>query len=775
MKTRDGRRKLAAVMFTDVVGYSAMIRADEIGTLRRLTGHFRALRRLVRAYAGKEIKTIGDGMLISFDSALAAVNCALAIQQDQAARNGDSDPSERFQIRVGIHLGDVEMRGSDLFGDGVNLAARVQSLAPSGGMAVTTAVRAQIHGRMRELLRPIGVQNMKNIAEPIEVFIVDVEAISAAQMIEPVPSRLRKFRNLALLLAGVSALVMLLFLLHRYWSMPTPRPSQSPVLAVLPFENLSDDLGNGYFATGMQEEVLSRLAPLPGLRVISHMSTALVGADRSPSGLSEWVRRLGISHLLEGSVQRSGSAVRIRLRLSETRNGAQIWAEQFDRRVDDVLAVQSEVAAAVVGVLRLNLSATEAQSLGRRPTAVAQAYDDYLRGLALVNRPSPTAEDRTRAAQHFASAVQQDPSFAAAWAWRSRTLSLRYIYGEDSGAEARNAARVAAERARMLQPELFQAKLAEAYYQYWVEQEYPKAYTSFERLRTRYPNDAEPPYALALISRRLGRWQDSLRYFDASLSLDPLNSAALTEWGLTLMGMRRFEAALAMFDRALNLTPHDAQLLGRKASAYLALGRLAEAEACLQGLPLTAWDYVGAAQFTLWQYQRRSAAIIEAQQRFIADLDATADFDRGLYLAFLGWTQHGAGQAAQAQDSFRAARTALTAVVQREPDNYTAWSSLATAEAGLGSLSATEQAGAESLRLLKNAGDAYWTPVMEEFLARAEAGLGRADLAVPRLQRLLQQPYGEWPLTLTDLRLSPDWDLIRRDPQFQALLRSSAD
>lgn len=772
MKTRDGRRKLAAVMFTDMVGYSAMIRADEVGTLRRLAGHYRDVRRCVRIYAGKEIKTIGDGMLISFDSALAALNCALAIQQDQAARNDGGDPNDRFRIRIGIHLGDVEVRGSDLFGDGVNLAARVQGLAPSGGVAVTAAVRAQVHGRLRELLRPIGVQTLKNIAEPIEVFLIDAEAIGAAELIWTSPSRPAKLRKLAVLLGGATLLIVSLLLARHYWQYP--RPARSPVLAVLPFENLSDDSSNGYFATGMQEEVLSRLAALPSLRVVSRLST-LAEAGSSPPQLSEWVRRLDISHLLEGSVQRNGATVRIRLRLSEAQSGAQTWAAQFDRRADDVFAVQSEVAAAVVGALRLNLSTAEAQSLARRPTAVAQAYDDYLRGLALVNRPSPTAADRLQAAQHFASAVQQDPSFAAAWAWRSRTLSLRYIYGEDSSTEAGNAARFAAEKARMLQPDLLQAALAEAYYQYWVEQKYPEAYASFQQLRSRYPNDAEPAYALALIARRLGRWQDSLRYFEASLALDPLNAAALAEWGLTLMGMRQFEAALLMFDRALDLTPGDAQLLGRKASAYLALGRLAEAEACLRGLPLTAWDYVGAAQFTLWQYQRRSAAIIEAQQRFIADLDATADFDRGLYLAFLGWTQHGAGQAAQAQDSFRAARTALTAVVQREPDNYAAWSSLATAEAGLGSLSATEQAGAESLRLLKNAGDAYWTPVMEEFLARAEAGLGRADLAVPRLQRLLQQPYGEWPLTLTDLRLSPDWDLIRRDPQFQSLLRGSAD
>lgn len=766
MKTRNGRRKLAAVMFTDMVAYSAMIRADEAATLRRLAEHYRAVRRCLRTYGGREIKTIGDGMLISFDSALAGVNCALAIQRDQAGRNARNPPSEHFQIRIGIHLGDVEMRGSDLFGDGVNLAARVQGLAPSGGIAVTMAVRAQLHGWQRDLLRSIGAQPMKNIPDLIEVFLIDSERVGQAELAKadaPTPNRSRKI-SVALIALG---LIFVLSLLLAYvWQRPLA--VQSPAVAVLRFENLSDDPSNGYFATGMQDEVLNRLTGIPSLRVLARLSAdAEFGENAKDAKL---VGRLGISHFLEGSVQKSGVLVRIRLRLSEAGSGTQIWAEQFDRRLDDVFAVQSEVAAAVAGALRLNLSTADVESLAQPPTAVARAYDDYLRGLALINRPSPTAADRLQAAQHFASAVQHDPDFAAAWAWRSRTLSLRYIYGEDGSVQAKDAARDAAAKARHLQPDLLQAKLAEAYYQYWVEQEYAQAYASFEHLRKRYPNDAEPAYALALIARRLGRWQEALAHFEVSLSLDPLNAGALAEWGLTLMGLRQFEGALHMFDRALALTPKDAQLLGRKASAYLALGRLPEAESTLRGLPLEAWDYVGAAQFTLWQYQRRSEAIVEVQQRLLAELDASADFDRGLYLAFLGWAQRGAGRAQAAQLSFRAARSALSRVVQREPDNYAAWSSLATAEAGMGSLPATEQAGERSLQLLREAGDVYWMPVMEEFLARAEAGLNRADLAVPRLQRLLLLPYGEWPLTQTDLRLSPDWDPIRRDPRFQALL-----
>lgn len=757
-------------MFTDVVAYSAMMRADEAGTLRRLSEHYRLLRRVLRQYGGREIKTIGDGMLICFPSALSAFQCALAVQREQAEHNHRAAEADRFQIRIGLHLGDVELRGADLLGDGVNVAARVQTLAPSGGVAVTSAVRAQIHGSLRTVLQPAGAQFLKNISEPVDVFLVepaDAAKTVAQDAHRPAPTLPRK-----LLLAGIAVALLVglgsLALLFR--PQAAASPAQAPLIAVLPFESLSDDPQNGYFAAGMQDEVLSRLAGIHSLRVIARLFDEAPATSKT--NLPDLVRRLKISHLLEGSVQKSGATVRIRLRLTDVAHGEQIWAQQFDRKLDDVLAVQSEIAAAVVSALRLNLSAAEAQSLSRRPTKIPRAYDEYLRGLALMTRPSPTTEDRLRAALHFASAVQHDPQFAAAWAWWSRSLSLRYIYGEDASDAARESARQAAQKARSLDPGLMQAQFAEAYFQYWVEQRYAKAYSSFEQLRERYPNDAEPAYALALIARRLGRWQDSLKQFEASLALDPINAPALAEWGLTLMGLRRFDAALATFDRALELSPADAQLLGRKASAYLALGRLPEAEALLKGLPLEAWDYVGAAQFTLWQYQRRTDAIIAAQQRFLDALDPGAEFDRGLYLAFLGWVQRSAGQPASAERSFKQASRALASVVEHQPDNYAAWSSLASAEAGLGDLEATERAGQRAVEILNSMGDVYWAPVMEEFLARAEAGLGRADLAVPRLGRLLTTAYGEWPLTETDLRLSPDWDLIRADPRFQALLSS---
>jgi len=766
MRSQHHRRRLSAVMFTDLVGYSAMTRADEARTLRLLQAHFRRVRAQLRRYGGQEIKTVGDAFLIRFDSALAALGCAVAIQQEQAALNAAVAEPGRLLIRIGIHLGDVEQRGGDVFGDGVNLASRVQGLATPGGIAISAAVRAQVHSELGRVFQSLGPQALKNIPEPVEVFLLDGEALTDALlpsvMTPPSPRRSRAWLALGLLtlMAGLAT--------AWWWQRPT---IDERSIAVLPLQSLSDDPADAWFAQGMQDEILSRLGKLGGLRVISRGSTQ--GLDSHPENRAAVARKLGVRYLIEGSVQQAGETLRIRLRLVQAANGTQVWAESYDRRRDDVLAVQSEIAAAVAEALRLRLSSAEQAALQQRATGDPAAYEAYLRGLALINQPSPTAAERAEAERQFATAAGLDPEFALAWAWWSRTISIRYVYSEDNSPDARRRGREALSQALRLQPELDQAQLAQGFYQYWVEQRYEAARETFLALQRRWPNHAEPAYALALIARRTGRWPESLRHFEQSLSLDPLNAPVLTEWGLTLMGMRRFAEARERFDAALAVTPDDAQLRGRKASAYIAEGRLDEAEALLRGLPLEAWDYVGAARFTLWLYQRRYPDIIAGVQGFLAGFGPDELLDRGSSLAFLGWAQRFAGDAAAARISFEQARAALAPVLREQPESTAAWQALASAEAGLGSAPAALEAGERSIRLLTAVGDVYWAPVMEEFQARAEAGLGLAEPACARIRRLLAMDYGEWPLTATDLEFSPDWDGIRAQPCFQAALAAA--
>lgn len=759
-----GRRRLAAVMFTDVVGYSAHVRADEAVALRTLQAHFQRVRAQLRRYGGQEVKTVGDGFVVHFGSALAALSAAIAIQREQAEIDAAEPQRAPWQLRIGIHLADVELRDGDLYGDGVNLAARVQASAAPGAIAVSAAVQAQLHGELGRLLQPLGPQQLKNIPEPVELYQLDAATLAG---VEPPPSleaplqRLRR-RGPWLALAAVVVIAVAVVGLPSLVR-DSGRP---PAIAVLPLQNLSAEAADGYFAEGMQDEILGQLGRIASLRVIARGSTqslAKVSAEATELG-----RRLGADYLIEGSVQKADGLLRIHLRLVDTDDGTQLWAERYDRRAEDLLAVQADIAGAVVEVLRLRLSPAEQQALARHVTENPAAYDAYLRGLALINQPSPGSAERTEAERQFAEAARLDPQFALAWAWWSRAVANRYVYNEDRSAEARARSREAYQTALRLAPDLDQALLAEGFHEYWVEQRYDAARGHFQRLQQRWPHHAEPAYALALIDRRTGRWEDSLGHFRDSLRMDPLNAGTLTEWGLTLMGMRRFAEARERFDAALAVTPDDLQLLGRKAAALLAEGKLAEAEALLTPHPLREWDYFASAQLTLWLYQRRYPPVIAAVRRFVAD--SPVGIDRAAGLAFLAWAEHFAGQREPARRHFEEARAILRPLLEAQPDSYSAWQALASAEAGLGDADAALAAGERSVALLKAAGDSYWAPVLEEFHARTEAALGFSEPACQRLKPLLTQSYGEWPLTRIDLERSPDWDAIRDAPCFRALL-----
>ena len=309
MHAQHHRRRLAAVMFTDVVGYSAHVRADESAALRALQAHFQRVRAQLRRYGGLEVKTVGDGFVVRFGSALAALSAAIAIQREQAALDAAEPQRAPWKLRIGIHLADVELRDGDLYGDGVNLAARVQSLAAPGAIAVSAAVQAQLHGELGRLLQPLGPRQLKNIPEPVELYQLDAATLAG---VEPPPSleapmqRLRR-RWPLLVLVGVLVVAAVLIGL-RSLARDSDRP---PAIAVLPLQNLSADAADGYFAEGMQDEILGQLGRIASLRVIARGSTqslAKVSAEATELG-----RKLGADYLIEGSVQKADGLLRIHL------------------------------------------------------------------------------------------------------------------------------------------------------------------------------------------------------------------------------------------------------------------------------------------------------------------------------------------------------------------------------------------------------------------------------------------------------------------------------
>ncbi len=384
-------------------------------------------------------------------------------------------------------------------------------------------------------------------------------------------SRLRWTVMTAALLA-LAAIVagIVMFSRNRVRSTPTA-PEKS--IAVLPFENDSRDPDNAYFADGIQDEILTRLSKIADLKVISRTSTQHYKS--APENLPEIARQLGVAHILEGSVQRSGDAVRVNVQLIKAGNDSHLWAETFDRKLTDIFSVETEVAKAIADQLRLKLTGQEEQIIAAKPTDHPEAYDAYLRALAYSLKAQNSPANSLGSQKHLREAVRFDPNFALAWALLSFVDSVGYIGITLQATESlREEARQAADRALTLQPNLGEALVAKGYYDYAYLKDYPSAVRYFEQARPLLPNSSRISELLAFVARRGGQWERSESFFNQAEQLDPRNISLLSQHALSYILLRRFPEALRKLDQVLNITPDDVDTLALKASIAQAQGDL---------------------------------------------------------------------------------------------------------------------------------------------------------------------------------------------------------
>jgi TolB-like protein/Tfp pilus assembly protein PilF len=462
----------------------------------------------------------------------------------------------------------------------------------------------------------------------------------------------------------------------------SPSASKAKSIAVLPFENLSSDKENAYFAEGIQDEILTRLAKIAALKVISRTSTQKYKS--APDNLREVGKQLGVANLLEGSVQKVGNAVHVNVQLIRASNDEHLWAESYNRKLDDVFAVEGEVAGAIAEQLNATLSGNEKQQLASRPTNDPEAYDAYLHGLALFERPDILEADFRSALQSFETAVRLDSNFGLAWARLSNTHS-NLFFNFDVSTARREAAHTALDNAVRLQPDALETQLAEAYYYYFVERDYDRARQIFEQIRLRSPNNSEAPRALALIARRQGRWDESLARFHEAIELDPRNLQALMWISDTYTALRQFPTALKFIDRTLDIAPADNAAIGRKAAIYQGMGQLEQADAVLAKMRVDPNEAQSFGPLAGQLYlQHRYPAAIELLQSCLAKINAAHVFDRGGALFYLGELQLFGGDAANAKASYTQSRQILEAVLRAQPDNAQLVSFLALIDAGLG-------------------------------------------------------------------------------------------
>jgi TolB-like protein/Tfp pilus assembly protein PilF len=545
-------------------------------------------------------------------------------------------------------------------------------------------------------------------------------------------------------------------------------------IAVLPFENLSEDKANAYFAEGIQDEILTRLSKIADLKVISRTSTEHYKS--APENVSEIARQLGVAHILEGSVQKSGDAVRVNVQLINAATDSHLWADTFDRKLTDIFSVESEVAKAIAEQLRAKLTGQEEQVIAAKPTDSPEAYDAYLRGLAYILKTQATPTHALSAQKYLREAVRLDPKFALAWALLSYVDSVGYRTQTLQPTVAlREEARQAAETALTLQPNLGEAMHAKGYYHYACLKDYDTAVRYFEQARQLLPNSSRVPQSLAYIARRRGLWDRSESYFNEAERLDPLNVFLLTEHAFSYICLRRFPDALRKLDQILDIIPVDVDTVTAKAVIAQAEGDLPRASALLSPLHPEA-DDPQALETQVYQaiLERRPAQIIPRLKEKLAKPDPAWGYYNGEQRFWLGWVQDVAGDHAAAQESWRRARSELEPFLKEQPENDRLIGDLALTNMCLGDKAAALALAEQTMAVVPIEKDAIDGPGSLEILARVAAGLGEPDRAIAALQKLLSLPYANSltvgvPLTPALLRLDPMFDPLRNDSRFLEL------
>ncbi len=545
-------------------------------------------------------------------------------------------------------------------------------------------------------------------------------------------------------------------------------------IAVLPFENLSEDKTNAYFADGIQEEILTRLAKIADLKVISRTSTQRY--QSKPGNLSEIAKQLGVANVLEGSVQKAGDTVRVSVNLIQAASDSHLWADTYDRKLTDTFGVESEIAKTIAEQLQVKLTGREEQALAAKPTNNPEAYDAYLRGLAFDARRRGYAISPLREATGFYErAVQLDPNFALGWAQLSRAHAQVYFNGADTTATRRDAAKMALENAQKLQPNSPETLLALGYHQYWVLRDYRLAKSTFGLVSKMLPGSSEVPFALGLVARREGNWDESIAYLEQALVLDPRNVELLDETASTYGFIRQFPTALKLYDRALDIDPNDPGLIAFKANPYQAEGNLEEATKVLSEINARTGSTTA---FTIKIVQLRLERNLSEVTRLLQARQAQHHFgseiDKGINEVSLAIAQRLNGDIAGANVIADQARNTLEPLCKNEPDNALFAAVLSLANAALGEKDAALKVAERAITLLPSVKDRVLGPGFEENLALIQTMVGENSRAISTLTRLLQTPYRGWlygrtPVTPALLKLDPLWDALRADPAFQKL------
>ena len=780
------RLEVGHILFLDIVGFSRLLADEQKELVQELNQIVRETKQFQAAEAEGKLTRLptGDGMVLVFtNDPEAPVECALEISQKLQSR-------PQLKLRMGIHSGPVNPFAdvndqSNLAGAGINVAQRVVGCGDAGHILLSKhfAEDLEHYVQWRSHLHDIGRVEVKHGAR---ISVVNFYTDQLGNSALPAPIR-RARASVRLKSAAVAALLLITALGVGFWMLRRSQeklinavaaiPSKS--IAVLPFENRSQDADNAYFADGIQDEILTRLSNIADLKVISRTSTQHYKS--APQNLTEIARQLGVAHILEGSVQKSGDAVRVNVQLIKAANDSHLWADTFDRKLTDIFSVESDIAKAVADQLRAKLTGQEEGVIVAKPTDNVEAYDAYLRGLAYTLKAATTTTSILGAQKYLREAVRLDPKFALSWALLSYVDAVGYLSFKLQPTPAlREQAGRAAEVALMLQPNLGEALLAKGYFHYACLKDYDTAVRYFEEARRFLPNSSRIPESLAYVARRRGQWDQSDYYFQEAERLDPRNANLLTQHALSDVQRRRFPEALRKLDKVLDISPGDIDTFALKAAIAQAEGDLPRAAALLAPLQPTA-EISSALETQVYQaiLERHPAEIIPRLKEILTKPDPALGYINGELRFWLGWAQEVGGDRCAAQESWQQARAELEAFLKEQPDNYLLIGDLALTMAGLGDTADAFALSERAKAAIPIEKDAIESPIPTEILGRVAAYVRDRDRAIASLEKILLIPYdgalaSGVPLTPALLRLDPMFDGLRNDPRFQKLTASEA-
>src|SRR6516162_3820390 len=766
--------EIGHVLFIDIVGYSRLLINEQSELLGKLNDVVRGTEQFRSAEADGGLVRLptGDGMALVFrHSEEEPVRCALEISR--ALKDHPDHP--RLQVRMGIHRGpvnevaDVNER-ANIAGAGINIAQRVMDCGDAGHILLSKHVAEDLqhYPEWRPYLHDVGQCEVKHGE------IISIVNFYTSELGNPKPPRLkqaqaeaRRRRRNALWLGRSSAVVLIVAGISLL-----PRAAARKIdksVAVLPFQRLSDEKGNAYFADGMQDDILTNLSKIGDLKVISH--TSVLQYKGKVPNVREIGKELGVATLLEGSVRRVGNRIRVSVQLINTETDQHIWAEDYDRDLTDIFAIQSDLAGKITGELRTKLSPSEKAQIMRKPTENGEAYLAFVQAHNL-QCAFEDFDKQKQSEQLYARAVQLDPKFALALACYSQVQSW-IVHTFERTAERREKARSLAERALELQPELPEAHLALGFSYYYGDNNYDTALKEFEIAQRGLPNESDAYLAIGAIQRRQGKWAESTANLEKAVSLNPKDIWPMQNLAFNYAMVRNYDAANTTIDRALALDPNALGPLEVKAKLAIAekgdLGVAEKAFSTVKSIPMTNEDKlrIAAGRADVFLLERKYKEGLQEVESLPDDLLKTFPGACANKYYIIGFARKALRDDNGARAAFLKSKSFVEAQLKQSPEAADAHIQLAKALAHLGEKDSALAEAQRATELQPESKDAFGGPEITTGVAEVHAILGDSGRAIEILDGLLSRPSA---VTVPGLKVNPIWDPLRSDPLFQALL-----